>query len=97
MNRKMLNDAKKVEASDTKNSEVMQSKLQQDVITLKQQLQQNINKHREDELLMRKVAMLYDENSLIPVWSLFLSQKPPTTKSCKMPVCPGMYPPPQKI
>lgn len=54
VNRKMLNDAKKVEASDLKNSEVMQSKLQQDIITLKQQLQQNINKHRDDELLMRK-------------------------------------------
>jgi len=54
VNRKMLNDAKKVEASDVKNSEVMQSKLQQDVIILKQLLQQNINKNRDDELQMRK-------------------------------------------
>lgn len=55
-NRKMINDAKKFESADAKNSEVNQTKLQQDIINLSQQLYSNTQNHRDEELQMRKVS-----------------------------------------
>ena len=53
--RKLITEAAKGEAAELKNSEGKKSKLQQELIQLKQSLQSNLTAHRESELTLRKV------------------------------------------
>jgi len=54
LNRQLVGDANKKETLELKNSEGRKGKVQQDLIKLKQQLQNNLADHRESELALRK-------------------------------------------
>lgn len=54
-NRKLIQEAQKIEISEMKNSEGKKSKLQQELIQLKQRLQTQVTGHRDAELTLRKV------------------------------------------
>ena len=55
-NRKLIQEAQKIEISEMKNSEGKKSKLQQELIQLKQRLQTQVTGHRDAELTLRKVT-----------------------------------------
>jgi len=55
-NRKLISDAQKVELAEIRNSEGKKSKLQQEVIQLKQRLQTQVSSHRDGEMTLRKVG-----------------------------------------
>jgi len=54
MNRKLLADAQKIESVELKNSHSRTATLQQDLIQMKQNYQNTINKHKESEFALRK-------------------------------------------
>ena len=55
-------EAEKQEAADTKNSEGKKEKLLQEVNTMKQQLQSQVQEHRDEEQRLRKVK---DQDSFL--------------------------------
>ncbi len=54
-NHRLISEAAKAESGEIKNSDGKKSKLQQEIIQLKQSLQGNLGTHRESELALRKV------------------------------------------
>lgn len=68
LNRRVITEAAKQDASEMKNSDSKKSKLQQESIELKKKLESDTLTHRESELALRKVSvsgLLLQE--LIPV------------------------------
>eukprot|EP00794_Sanderia_malayensis_P009300 gene9300-10281_t len=53
-NHRIISEAAKAETGEVKNSDGKKSKLQQEIIQLKQSLQSNLTTHRESELTLRK-------------------------------------------
>ena len=58
-NRKLIQEAQKINSAEIKNSEGKKSKLQQEVIQIKQQLQAQVTAHRDAELTLRKVTLAF--------------------------------------
>ena len=56
-NRKLIQEAQKIEISEMKNSDGKKWKLQQEVIQLKQGLQTQVTNHRDGETTFRKVPL----------------------------------------
>lgn len=54
-NRKVISDAQKAELAELKNSDGKKSKLQQEIIQMKQKLQSLISSHKDNEMSLRKV------------------------------------------
>lgn len=57
-NRRVITEAAKQDAAETKNSDSKKGKLQQEIIELKKKLEADTVAHRESELALRKVQLI---------------------------------------